>query len=252
MKNDSLYTAGSLPEPETETETETEPAAEAAVPSPDGKLFDTGSIISDNGQYVIQCMTIIGQIEGHYALSPRHKTTKYEHIIPQIIAAEQSTVIDGLLVILHTDGGDVEAGLAIAELLAGMKKPVVSLVLGGGHSIGVPIAVAAKRSFVARSASMTIHPVRMSGTLLGVPQAFDYFQRMQQRITNFVTAHSRITAERYNQLALNTGELVMDIGTILDGKSAVQEGLIDRLGSLSDAVTALYHLIDKANAHKHQ
>ncbi len=208
-------------------------------------ITDTGSIISDNGKYVIQFMTIIGQIEGHYILSPRNKTTKYEHIIPQLIAVEQSTEIQGLLVLLNTVGGDVEAGLAIAELMAGMKKPVVSLVLGGGHSIGVPIAVAARKSFIARSATMTIHPVRMSGMMLGVPQAFEYFQRMQRRITGFVTAHSKISAKRYNSLALNTGELVMDIGTILDGEAAVAEGLINSIGSLSDAVKALCKMIDK-------
>lgn len=208
-------------------------------------IFGTGSLISDNGKYVIQCMTIIGQIEGHYILSPRSKTTKYEHIIPQLIAAEQSCDIQGLLVILNTVGGDVEAGLAIAELMAGMTKPVVSLVLGGGHSIGVPIAVAAKKSFIARSATMTIHPVRMTGLMLGVPQAFEYFQRMQQRITDFVTAHSGISAERYNELALNTSELVMDIGSILDGGSAVKEGIIGSTGTLNDAVTALYAMIDE-------
>lgn len=183
-------------------------------------------------------------------LSPRSKSTKYEHIIPLLISAEQSTEIDGLLVILNTAGGDVEAGLAIAELMAGMKKPVVSLVLGGGHSIGVPIAVAAKKSFIARSASMTIHPVRMSGTMLGVPQAFDYFQRMQRRITDFVTSHSRISAERYNQLSLNTSELVMDIGTVLDGTEAVEEGLINSIGTLSDAIKALYKMIDKTRFQK--
>lgn len=208
-------------------------------------VIETGSVISDNGEYVIQCMTIIGQIEGHYILSPRSKTTKYEHIIPQLIAAEQSREIDGLLVILNTVGGDVEAGLAIAELMAGMTKPVVSLVLGGGHSIGVPIAVAAKKSFIARSATMTIHPVRMSGLMLGVPQAFEYFQKMQQRITDFVTAHSSISAERYNELALNTSELVMDIGSILDGGTAVNEGLIDSSGNLNDAVKTLYGMIDE-------
>ena len=215
-----------------------------------GRLIETGSVISDNGRYVIQCMTIIGEIEGHYMLSPRSKSTKYEHIIPLLISAEQSTEIDGLLVILNTAGGDVEAGLAIAELMAGMKKPVVSLVLGGGHSIGVPIAVAAKKSFIARSASMTIHPVRMSGTMLGVPQAFDYFQRMQRRITDFVTSHSRISAERYNQLSLNTSELVMDIGTVLDGTEAVEEGLINSIGTLSDAIKALYKMIDKTRFQK--
>ena len=208
-------------------------------------IIETGSIISDNGEYVVQCMTIIGQIEGHYILSPQNKTTKYEHIIPQLVSVEQNDKIDGLLIILNTVGGDVEAGLAIAELMAGMKKPVVSLVLGGGHSIGVPIAVAAKKSFIAKSATMTIHPVRMNGLMLGVPQAFEYFQRMQQRITTFVTEHSDISAERYNQLAMNTNELVMDIGTILDGQDAVDEGLIDSIGNLNDAVSALYKMIER-------
>ncbi len=207
------------------------------------QLLTTGSLLTGNGIYTVQCMSIIGQIEGHYILSPQNKTTKYEHIIPQIVAVEQDPVIDGLLLILNTVGGDVEAGLAIAELLAGMNKPVVSLVLGGGHSIGVPIAVAAKESFIARSATMTIHPVRISGLMLGVPQAFDYFQRMQQRITDFVTAHSHISAERYHALAMNTDELVMDVGTILDGEDAVKEGLIDHIGTLNDAISALYHRI---------
>jgi len=213
-------------------------------------IIETGSIISDNGEYVVQCMTIIGQIEGHYILSPQNKTTKYEHIIPQLVSVEQDERIDGLLIILNTVGGDVEAGLAIAELMAGMKKPVVSLVLGGGHSIGVPIAVAAKKSFIAKSATMTIHPVRMNGLMLGVPQAFEYFQRMQQRITTFVTEHSDISAERYNQLAMNTSELVMDIGTILDGQDAVDEGLIDSIGNLNDAVSALYKMIDRKKSGK--
>ena len=213
-------------------------------------IIETGSIISDNGEYVVQCMTIIGQIEGHYILSPQNKTTKYEHIIPQLVAVEQDERIDGLLIILNTVGGDVEAGLAIAELMAGMKKPVVSLVLGGGHSIGVPIAVAAKKSFIAKSATMTIHPVRMNGLMLGVPQAFEYFQRMQQRITTFVTEHSDISAERYNQLAMNTSELVMDIGTILDGQDAVDEGLIDSIGNLNDAVSALYRMIERKRTGK--
>ena len=213
-------------------------------------IIETGSIISDNGEYVVQCMTIIGQIEGHYILSPQNKTTKYEHIIPQLVSVEQNDKIDGLLIILNTVGGDVEAGLAIAELMAGMKKPVVSLVLGGGHSIGVPIAVAAKKSFIAKSATMTIHPVRMNGLMLGVPQAFEYFQRMQQRITTFVTEHSDISAERYNQLAMNTSELVMDIGTILDGQDAVDEGLIDSIGNLNDAVSALYKMIDRKKSGK--
>ncbi len=215
-------------------------------------IIASGSLISDNGRYIVQCMTIIGQIEGHYILSPQNKTTKYEHIIPQLVAAEQDREIDGLLVILNTVGGDVEAGLAIAELVAGMKKPVVSLVLGGGHSIGVPIAVAAKKSFIARSATMTIHPVRMNGLMLGVPQAFEYFKRMQKRITDFVTAHSGISAERYEKLALNTDELVMDIGTILDGEAAVKEGLIDSIGDLSSAVCSLYKMIDCHRNEKHE
>ena len=210
---------------------------------------DFGSVIIKNG-HTIHCLTVIGQIEGHTVLPPQNKTTKYEHIIPQLVAVEQDERIDGLLIILNTVGGDVEAGLAIAELMAGMKKPVVSLVLGGGHSIGVPIAVAAKKSFIAKSATMTIHPVRMNGLMLGVPQAFEYFQRMQQRITTFVTEHSDISAERYNQLAMNTSELVMDIGTILDGQDAVDEGLIDSIGNLNDAVSALYKMIDRKKSGK--
>ena len=208
------------------------------------EIHESGMIITDNNGYVVQVMTIIGQIEGHVVLSPQTKSTKYEHIIPQLVAAQQDKLIDGLMIILNTVGGDVEAGLAIAELVAGMKKPVVSMVLGGGHSIGVPIAVAAKRSFIAKTATMTIHPVRMNGMMLGVPQAFEYFQRMQRRITSFVTMNSRITPERYNELAMNTDELVMDIGTILDGKEAVKEGLIDSTGTLDDAFKELYKLID--------
>ena len=211
-------------------------------------IIQSGSIISACGEYTVQCLTIIGQIEGHYILSPQNKTTKYEHIIPQLVSVEQSENIDGLLIILNTVGGDVEAGLAIAELVAGMTKPVVSLVLGGGHSIGVPIAVAAKRSFIARSATMTIHPVRMNGLMLGVPQAFEYFQRMQRRITKFVTDNSSIRPERYNELALNTDELVMDIGTILDGEDAVKEGLIDSVGTLRDAAACLYKMIAAAKS----
>lgn len=213
-------------------------------------IIESGSIISSCGKYTVQCLTIIGQIEGHFILSPQNKTTKYEHIIPQLVAAEQSCLIDGLLIILNTVGGDVEAGLAIAELVAGMTKPVVSLVLGGGHSIGVPIAVAAKQSFIAKSATMTIHPVRMNGLMLGVPQAFEYFQRMQRRITDFVTENSSISSERYNELAMNTDELVMDIGTILDGEDAVSEGLIDSIGTLADAVASLFGMIDKEKGKK--
>ena len=195
-----------------------------------------------NGQ-TIHCLTIIGQIEGHYILPSQNKTTKYEHVIPQIVAVEEDPKIDGLLILLNTVGGDVEAGLAIAELVAGMKKPTVSLVLGGGHSIGVPLAVAAKYSFIAESASMTIHPVRMNGLVLGIPQTLEYFQRMQDRITKFVTTNSKMTKERFMEMAMNTQELVMDVGTVLDGPNAVKEGLIDSLGSLSDAIDHLTEMI---------
>ena len=209
------------------------------------QIIETGSVITGDGKHTIHCLTIIGQIEGHYMLSPQNKTTKYEHVIPQLVAIEEEPTIDGLLILLNTVGGDVEAGLAIAELVAGMKKPTVSMVLGGGHSIGVPLAVAAKKSFIAPSATMTIHPVRMSGLMVGVPQTLEYFQRMQERITRFVAENSKISPERFYELAMNTKELVMDVGTILDGVDAVEEGLIDSLGSLSDAMTCLYQMIDK-------
>lgn len=173
-------------------------------------------------------------------------------MLPQLVAIEEEPRIDGLLVLLNTVGGDVEAGLAIAELLAGMKKPTVSMVLGGGHSIGVPLAVAAKKSFIAKSASMTIHPVRMSGLVLGVPQTLEYFQRMQDRITSFVAENSNITPERFYELSMNTEELVMDVGTVLDGEDAVKEGLIDRLGNLSDALRCLYDMIEEYRASKEQ
>lgn len=212
------------------------------------QIIDTGSVITGNGKHLIHCLTIIGQIEGHYILPSQNKTTKYEHVIPQLVAIEEEPTIDGLLIILNTVGGDVEAGLALAELVAGMKKPTVSLVLGGGHSIGVPLAVAAKHSFIAPSATMTIHPVRMNGMLLGVPQTLEYFQRMQERITRFVTQNSHISPERFYELSMNTQELVMDVGTVLDGNDAVTEGLIDSLGSLSDAIDCLYNMIDQNKA----
>ena len=208
-------------------------------------IREMGSVITDNGKHKIYCLTIIGQIEGHYVLPSQNKTTKYEHVIPQLVAIEEEPTIDGMLILLNTVGGDVEAGLAIAELIAGMKKPTVSMVLGGGHSIGVPLAVSAKKSFIAKSASMTIHPVRMSGTMLGVPQTFEYFQRMQDRISNFVTDNSNISSDRFHQLAMNTGELVMDIGTVLDGEDAVNEGLIDYMGGLSDAIDCLYSMMNE-------
>ncbi|MFI3325903.1 MAG: ATP-dependent Clp protease proteolytic subunit [Clostridia bacterium] len=198
----------------------------------------------------IFCLTIVGQIEGHYILPSQNKTTKYEHVIPQIVAVDEDPEIDGLLILLNTVGGDVEAGLAIAELIAGMKKPTVSLVLGGGHSIGVPLAVAAKKSFIAKSASMTIHPVRLNGLILGVPQTLDHFNRMQDRITNFVTENSDITKERFLKLAMNTRELVTDVGTVLDGEDAVKEGLIDSIGSLSQVIECLTDMIETKKSKK--
>ncbi|MCI7758414.1 MAG: ATP-dependent Clp protease proteolytic subunit [[Eubacterium] saphenum] len=208
-----------------------------------------GIIASPNAPYNIHCLSIIGQIEGHYILPPQNKTTKYEHIIPALVSIEQDSSVEGLLIVLNTVGGDVEAGLAIAELIAGISKPTVSIVVGGGHSIGVPLAVSAKESFIVPSATMTIHPVRMNGMMLGVPQTMNYFEKMQDRITRFVTKNSRISPERFKELMMERDELVLDIGTVLDGKSAVQEGLIDNLGSLSDAVKRLYELIeqDKSN-----
>lgn len=204
----------------------------------------TGEVLSQNSKHLIHCLTVIGQVEGHYLLPPQNKTTKYEHIMPALVAVEQDRSIEGLVIILNTVGGDVEAGLAIAELIAGMKTPTVSIVVGGGHSIGVPLAVSAKRSFIVPSATMTIHPVRMSGTVLGVPQTLSYFDKMQDRISNFVCRNSRISSERFKKLMMNTGELTMDMGTVIDGETAVSEGLIDRLGGLSDAIEELYRLIE--------
>lgn len=225
--------------PDVET---TPPESSEAPSSSDNSVIDFGSV-TVNGKHIIQCMTIIGQIEGHYALPPQNKATKYEHIIPQIVAVEESEQINGLLLVLNTVGGDVEAGLALAELIAGMKKPTVSLVLGGGHSIGVPLAVSAKRSFIVPSATMTIHPVRLSGLVLGVPQTFSYFQKMQERITSFILRNSNIERETFNSYLFNKDELVLDVGTVLDGEAAVKSGLIDSLGSLSDALSCLYSMI---------
>ena len=208
------------------------------------QIRESGSVIAKNRRHTVQCLTIIGQIEGHYIAPSQNKTTKYEHVIPQIVAVEEDPEIDGLLMILNTVGGDVEAGLAIAELVAGMKKPTVSLVLGGGHSIGVPLAVSARRSFIVPSATMTVHPVRMNGLVLGVPQTLSYFDRMQERIVKFVTDNSRISPERFRQLMMNKDELVMDVGTVLDGQAAVDEGLIDSLGGVSDVIAALYEMIE--------
>ena len=207
------------------------------------QIRDSGSVVVSADDSLIHCLMIIGEIEGHVELPPQNKTTKYEHVIPRLVAIEEDERIGGLLVILNTVGGDIEAGLALAELMAGMKKPTVSLVLGGGHSIGVPLAVAAKYSFIAPSASMTIHPVRTNGMTIGVRQSFEYFRRMQDRINNFVADNSNISAERYNSLVMTTGELVMDVGTVLEGKKAVEVGLIDSVGSLSIALEKLKDMI---------
>ena len=211
------------------------------------QIVDMGSVTAE-GKHLIHCLTIIGQIEGHYILPPQNKTTKYEHVLPQLVAIEESKDIKGLLILLNTVGGDVEAGLAIAELIAGMQTPTVSIVLGGGHSIGVPLAVSAKKSFIVPSATMTIHPVRMNGLVLGVPQSFSYFDKMQDRIVRFVTQNSDISEDRFRELMMKTGELAMDVGTSIDGETAVQEGLIDELGGLSDATECLYRMIEEREA----
>ncbi len=209
--------------------------------------FETGSITVSKDGHFIHCLTIIGQIEGHYILPSQNKTTKYEHVIPQLVAIEESKEIEGLLIILNTVGGDVEAGLAIAELLSTMKTPTASLVLGGGHSIGVPLAVSCRKSFIVPSATMTVHPVRMNGLVLGVPQTLSYFEKMQDRIVNFVANNSKISDSAFRELMMKTGELIMDVGTVLDGEGAVGCGLIDEMGGLSDALDFLNLSIEEEN-----
>ena len=239
------------------------------------EIKELGSLSAFDGKHKIYCLTIIGEIEGHNILPEQSKSTKYEHVIPQLVAIEESTEIEGLLVILNTVGGDVEAGLALAELISGMKKPTVSFVLGGGHSIGVPLAVSAKKSYIAPSATMMIHPVRTNGLVIGVPQTMNHFARMQQRITDFVARNSSITperftslmmnhfarmqnritefvvrnskisAEKFTSLMMNTDELVTDVGTVLTGEQATKEGLIDEIGTLSTVIKGLYELIEK-------
>ena len=205
---------------------------------------ENGQTASKNSKHLIHCLSVIGQIEGHYVLAEQNKTTKYEHIIPALVAIEQDRSVEGLLIILNTVGGDVEAGLASAELISGMKTPTVSLVVGGGHSIGVPLAVSAKRSFIVPTASMTIHPVRMNGTVLGVPQTLSYFDKMQDRIVSFITRHSSISESELRRLMMNTEELVLDVGSVVEGTKAVELGLIDSIGSLGDAMDCLYHMIE--------
>lgn len=208
------------------------------------RINDLGSQITKNEKGSIYTLTIIGQIEGHQVLPETAKTTKYEHILPLLAGIEESNEIDGLLILLNTVGGDIEAGLAIAEMIAGMKKPTVSLVLGGGHSIGIPLAVCTKKSFITPTASMTVHPVRMTGLVVGAPQTFRYFQRIQEQIADFVTANSNITKEQFERYMMATGEMATDVGTILYGKEAVSSGLIDELGGLSDAMEELHKMIE--------
>ena len=205
-------------------------------------IKEYGSLKSDSG---IEIITIIGQIEGHFIVNDQSKTTKYEHIVPLLIHMDQDEKVKGILIIINTVGGDVEAGLAIAEIIATIDKPTVSVVIGGGHSIGVPIAVAAKKSFIVPSATMTIHPVRTNGVVIGVPQSFNNFERMQKRITDFVVSHSNINENRFNELLRNIGELVTDVGSTIDGKQAVDEGLIDSVGGISEAISELKRMNKK-------
>ena len=214
------------------------------------QIIELGSDITTSQKGNIYTLTIIGQVEGHQVLPENCKSTKYEHVLPLLAGIEESDDIDGLLLLLNTVGGDIEAGLAIAEMIAGMKKPTVSLVLGGGHSIGIPLAVCTKKSFITPTASMTVHPVRMTGLVVGAPQTFRYFQRIQEQIADFVTENSKITREKFEHYMMATGEMATDVGTILYGKEAVASGLIDRLGGLSDALAALHRMIDKSSGNK--
>jgi len=206
-------------------------------------IMDFGSSLIRTDRGTIYVLTIVGQIEGHQLLPPTSKSTKYEHVLPLLATIEGSDQVDGLLILLNNGGGDVEAGLAISEVIASMSKPTVSLVLGGSHSIGVPLAVSAKRSFIAPSAAMTIHPVRLNGLVIGVPQTFYYFERIQERILQFVTANSHVKREAFTKLMLQTGELAADVGSVIYGEEAVELGLIDRIGGLSDALGCLYEMI---------
>lgn len=216
------------------------------------EIKELGADITRSEKGNIYTLTIIGQVEGHMMAPETVKTTKYEHVLPLLAGIEESDDIDGLLLLLNTVGGDIEAGLAIAEMIAGMKKPTVSLVLGGGHSIGIPLAVCTKKSFITHTASMTVHPVRMTGLVVGAPQTFRYFQRIQEQIADFVTANSRISRENFENYMMATGEIATDVGTILYGREAVSSGLIDRLGGLSDALAALHKMIDKQGRGKSQ
>ena len=211
-------------------------------------ILEFGSSLIQSKRGTIHVLTIVGQIEGHQVLPPTSKSTKYEHVMPLLALVEESDEIDGLLVLLNTVGGDIEAGLGIAELIASMSKPTVSLVLGGGHSIGVPLAVSAKRSFIAPSAAMTIHPVRLNGLVIGVPQTFYYFERIQERITQFVTTNSHVKRKDFTKLMLQTGELAADVGSVIYGEEAVELGLIDEIGGLSDALACLHRMVGEKDS----
>ena len=216
-------------------------------PSPQAtqQIVDMGSTVVKNRHGTVHCLTIVGQVEGHMVLPNNTKSTKYEHVLPLLASLEESDEVDGLVLLLNTVGGDIEAGLAIAELVAGMRLPTVTLVLGGGHSIGVPLAVCGKETFIAHTASMTIHPVRMSGTVIAAPETYRYFERIRERIVKFVAAHSHISEDRFRQLMLASGDMANDVGTVLYGEEAVTLGIIDHVGGLSDALDSLYRQMDR-------
>ncbi len=226
--------------------------ANAATEDRVGTIKESGAVLTENSRESIFCMCIIGQIEGHYLLSDNQKATKYEHVIPQLAAIEEDERTDGVLLILNTMGGDVEAGLAIAEMVASMSKPTVSLVLGGGHSIGIPLAVSARRSFIVPSATMTLHPVRISGTVIGAPQTYNYFHNMQERILDFICSHSRADRARLYELIMRSDKMANDMGTVLDGHEAVECGLIDEIGGIGEAMRAMRELIGCADGSKRQ
>lgn len=221
------------------------PEPKTTIPAEKGEAIkEFGQLEIPEVKSNIHCLTIIGQIEGHMVMPPQNKTTKYEHILPQLVALEQSPEVQGILIILNTVGGDVEAGLAIAEMISSLSKPTVTLVLGGGHSIGVPIAVSSDYSFIAETATMTIHPIRLTGLVIGVPQTYEYLDKMQDRVIRFVTKHSNIPESKFRELMFRTGELARDIGTVLIGKEAIEVGLIDEVGGLGQAIQKLKELID--------
>lgn len=213
-------------------------------------IEDTGSVIAKSADETIHCLTIIGQIEGHYILPDGQKATKYEHVIPLLVSIEEDDKVDGLIIILNTMGGDVEAGLAIAELISSMKKPTVSLVLGGSHSIGIPLAVSAKRSFIVPSATMTLHPVRINGTVIGAPQTYMYFSEMQKRIIHFICSHSKAKEDNIREMMMRPDMIANDIGTILEAKQATECGLIDNIGGLCDALSCLQEMVKEMKSSK--